>query len=252
MRFKNEWRSRDGKIRLIHGDALRILSALEPGFDAVVTDPPYSSGGMFRGDRMASTRTKYVETGAQHTLPDFSGDNKDQRSYLRWSTLWLQACRELVAPGGLCCVFTDWRQLPTTTDAIQCAGWIWRGIAVWMKTNSRPVLGRYNNQCEYVVWGTFGPRVCKGPTSAGGIVEASPRVRQHITQKPERVMHWLLEPLPGGRVLDPFAGSGTTLVACMQRGQSAVGIEQDRVIFDQAVERLAAAEASAPPTSIAS
>ena len=50
---------------MIHcGDCLEIMRGMETGsIDAVVTDPPYSSGGMFRGDRMAPPEEKYVSKG---------------------------------------------------------------------------------------------------------------------------------------------------------------------------------------------
>ena len=40
----------------------------------------------------------------------------------------------------------DWRQLPAASDALQWAGWIWRGTAVWDKGNSRPQKGRFRQQ----------------------------------------------------------------------------------------------------------
>lgn len=53
-------------------------------------------------------------------------------------------------------MFIDWRQLPAATDALQWAGWIWRGTAVWDKGNSRPQKGRFRQQAEYIVWGSNG------------------------------------------------------------------------------------------------
>jgi len=48
-------------------------------------------------------------------------------------------------------------QLPLTTDALQCAGYTWRGVVEWDKTEGlRPQLGRFRNQAEYVVWSSKG------------------------------------------------------------------------------------------------
>ena len=44
---------------------------------------------------------------------------------------WLQVVRAACKPGAPICLFIDWRQLPSMTDALQWAGWTWRGIAVW-------------------------------------------------------------------------------------------------------------------------
>ena len=111
---------------LYRGDCLAILPGLAGPFDAVVTDPPYSSGGQSKGDRARSTGDKYLNTGAKN-FPDFLGDTKDQRSYLHWSALWMSLCFERLAEGGLMIVFSDWRQPPVTTDAMQAAGVTWRG-----------------------------------------------------------------------------------------------------------------------------
>ena len=141
------------------GECLSILRAMPDGcVDALITDPPYSSGGQFRGDRMNTTGNKYVQSGTQLTRPDFGGDNRDQRSFAFWCVLWLTECQRVLKPGAPVMVFTDWRQLPTMTDIFQSGGFVWRGILPWNKTAGvRPVLGRPRAQCEYVIWGSNGP-----------------------------------------------------------------------------------------------
>ena len=155
----------DERLTLYHGDALAVLAELpEASVDALITDPPYSTGGFVRADRTASPHTKYV--GSQQVkngtgggaLPDFTGDNRDQRAYAYWCALWLGEAVRVVKPGGACLLFTDWRQLPTTTDALQAGGFIWRGVVPWVKPDPRPQAGRFAGQCEYVAWGTSGIR----------------------------------------------------------------------------------------------
>ena len=144
---------------VIQGESLREIMETIPDavVAAVITDPPYSSGGFTRGDRMASTTNKYVLTGTQIERPDFAGDNRDQRGYLKWCTLWLDECLRITRPGGSLLMFTDWRQLPTTTDAVQAGGWVWRGIVPWDKGDgTRPRRGGLRSQAEYVVWATAG------------------------------------------------------------------------------------------------
>lgn len=122
---------------IIRGEALEVLRTLpSTSVDAVITDPPYSSGGMFRSDRNRSTTEKYQTTGTSKTYNDFPGDSRDQRSFLLWSTWWLTECYRIVKDGGVCGVFTDWRQLPTVTDAVQVSGFVWRGIGVWDKAEA--------------------------------------------------------------------------------------------------------------------
>jgi site-specific DNA-methyltransferase (adenine-specific) len=219
----------DESVTLYCADSLRVLSELPTGsVDAVITDPPYSSGGFTRADRSKDTRSKYVDNDAKHDLKDFAGDNRDQRGYEYWMTLWLSESLRVVKPGGVCVLFTDWRQLPVTTDALQAGGYIWRGIVPWAKTTYRPQSGRFAAQCEYVAWGSRGVMETDYtlPSLPGFYLVASPREREHITQKPLEVMQSLVKIVPeGGTVFDPFMGAGTTGVAAVMEGRKFVGVE---------------------------
>jgi site-specific DNA-methyltransferase (adenine-specific) len=231
-----------GGITIYHGDAREVLP-LCPAFDMLVADPPYSSGGMFRSDRTnAGPVSKYVSSGTEAPRFEFSGDNRDQRGYLAWCSLWLGAALRVGGAGAMACVFTDWRQLPTTTDALQAGGWVWRGLAVWDKTlKARPAAGVYTAQSEFVVWGTKGKREARalGYQIPGVCSTGSPDLkrRQHITEKPVPVMEWLLAPA-NGLVVDPFMGSGTTLVAAARLGRRAIGIEIEERYCEIAAKRL--------------
>ena len=229
------------------GEALAVLQDLESNsVDLVATDPPYSSGGMYRGDRTQATRKKYIQTGTLKVAPDFTGDNRDQRSYLAWSTMWLAQCLRIAKPGSLALVFTDWRQLPTTSDALQCAGWVWRGIVTWDKTRAaRPIKGGYRMQSEFVLWGSKGPMQATADSPAlDGVFQhmVRPQEKHHQAGKPLELMVDLLKICPaGGTVLDPFCGSGTTGVACAQLGLGFIGVELDEGYHQLAEERVKAA-----------
>ena len=210
------------------GDALRLLMDVEAAtVDAVVTDPPYSSGGATRGDRTASTSKKYASTGSSNrSLPDFTGDGRDGRGFQFWCSLWMSECLRVTRDGGALLAFTDWRQLPATCDAAQAGGWVWRGIIAWNKTESaRPQLGRPRAQCEYVVFATKGPHEPYegAPALPGFYPLRPPRDRVHIAQKPLELMQQLVQLAPpAGLILDPFAGSGTTGVAALREGRRAL------------------------------
>jgi len=77
------------------------------------------------------------------------GDERDGRSYLACMPLWLAECSRVLRGGAPMLLFTGGRQLPLTTDVLQCAGFTWRGVTVWDKTEAvRPQLGRFRNQAE--------------------------------------------------------------------------------------------------------
>ena len=233
---------------MTHGEAFGWLRGLpSASVDAVITDPPYSSGGAVRGDRMNGTSTKYVSSNTKDTDEGFTGDNRDQRGYLAWCTVWLAECQRVVKPGGMICLFTDWRQLPVTTDAIQCGGFVWRGIVPWIKPNPRPQMGRFAAAAEYVVWGSNGPMASReevGCRPGYFLHQQSRGDRHHQTGKPTPVMRDIVKICdPGGLIIDPFSGSATTGVAALIEGYKFAGCEMSEHYHRIAVERLTAAEA---------
>ena len=233
-----------GDATLYLGDSLEILPTLGK-VDAVVTDPPYSSGGFTRGDRTADTSKKYQSTGLERYFVNFAGDNRDQRSWAYWMALWLGAALQASVSGAMLIAFTDWRQLPSLTDSIQAGGWVWRGIAVWDKVNARPMPNRFSAQAEYIVWGTNGPRDfdIKGARYHDGVFSIQPppsSEREHSTQKPVALLDRLVSVVePGETVLDPFMGSGTTGVSCARLGRRFIGVELTEHYFDIACRRIA-------------
>ena len=167
---------------IIHGDALKVLREFAPNtFDAVITDPPYASGGRTQAEKNKSTDKKYSSMG-ESAPPPFDGDSKDQRSWTRWAAEWLYDARKVCKPGAPVCMFIDWRQLPAATDALQWAGWIWRGTAVWDKGNSRPQKGRFRQQAEYIVWGSNGDMPISRPVPClpGVFKYGNPQNRIHL------------------------------------------------------------------------
>ena len=182
---------------IIQGDALKVLSGFAPGtFDAVITDPPYASGGRTQAEKNKSTAKKYSNMG-DHAPPPFDGDAKDQRSWTRWAAEWLYDARKICKPGAPVCMFIDWRQLPAATDAL-------------------------------IVWGSNGDMPISRPVPClpGVFKYGNPQNRIHLTEKPLQLMRDIVKITePGGRILDPFAGSGTTVLAAVLEGYSATGIE---------------------------
>ncbi len=231
---------------LREGDSLELMNKLAPdSVDGVITDPPYCSGGRTSAERQAPPSKKYQTTGSK-AYPEFLGDHRDQRGFLAWCSLWLTAAWRATREGGVLVTFIDWRMLPTMTDAVQAGGWIWRGIVPWHKPACRPQLGRFRNACEFAIWASKGPLPLdrKVPVLPG-LVTAPPvprAGRKHVAQKPLSVMRELVRiVVPGGLVLDPFAGAGNTGLAALAEGRRFMGIEMHPAYAAIARRRLAAA-----------
>jgi len=228
------------------GDALiRLREMPAHSYDAIISDPPYASGGMSMSEKSKSTRDKYTSYGEQgNPYPDFSGDALAQRAWTSFLHEILVECRRVSRPGAVIALFIDWRQLPALTDAIQWAGWTWRGLAVWDKINSRPQKGRFRQQCEYIVWGSNGAMsIDRNAPVLPGVFQypnVPPQERWHQTQKPLSLMRQIVRICEqGGRILDPFAGSGSTLEAALLEGYTCTGIELEQHNVDIVRRRLA-------------
>jgi len=231
---------------LHQGDALGVMSRLpDDSVDALITDPPYNSGGRTSKERVSRTARDKYTSGTVNTLADFPGDQKDQRAYTRWLAEILTEGYRVTRPQGLAVVFCDWRQGPATSDALQMAGWLWSGTLSWIKPACRPRKGGFRQSCEYMFWGVKGSLdSSRDLYLPGHFTGSQPRKgRVHITQKPVELMRDLVRVcVPGGTVLDPFTGSGSTGVAALLEGRQFVGIEVTPHYWQIADTRLAEVE----------
>ena len=231
-------------IELYNGDCRTFLSNYNGAqFDAVITDPPYASGGATLAERSASTSQKYTATKKACPFPDFMGDQMDARSWLhmmrmfsRWRAFGVTTvrCWLRFAIGGRC-----------RCSRMQCSGQAgsWRGTLVWDKLTSARRRDGFRQQAEFAVWASNGKLPIDRPVSVlPGVFKAANvqgMQRIHQTQKPEEIMRQICKIcLPGGRILDPFAGSGSTLAAAELEGYDSVGVELSEEIAKRAAERL--------------
>ena len=234
---------------MIQGDCLPFMKAMpDASFDAVITDPPYASGGLTTADRKASPVRKYI---SRDRHPSFDSDTRDQRSHFMWSVLWMAEALRLTREGGWLMVCSDWRQLPTTSDALQVAGWTWRSVVTWDKTEAcRPHQGMFRNQAEFVLVatrGSIGKEQDRPRVFPAGVFRhyLKPSDKHHLTGKPVALMEHLMTVLPAqSKILDPFAGSGSTLAAAQNLGHAATGIELSPEYYRIACNRLGLAFAA--------
>jgi len=228
-------------ITLLQGDCLELMRTLPAGsVDAVVTDPPYCSGGFSEsGRKQANGQGLRSET--RRDVGWFVNDNMGT-SGLVWllRQMAIEANR-LIKNGGSFCVFTDWRMISTLGPALESTGFKWQNLAFWDKGN--PGLGfGFRPQHEIVLHYVKG--VGKYYRLDVSNVLKAKRVqahdKEHQTQKPVDLLEKIvtLVACDGGTVLDPFAGSGTTGVACVQTGRNFIGMELDPTYVAIAEKRI--------------
>lgn len=201
----------DEAVQIFHGDCREVLPFL-PKTDLLLTDPPYGIGEA-RGKNKSRTNAA--------AATDYGSSDWDDRPTPRWV---LESAMELakhqIIFGG------NFFGLP----AASC--WL-----VWDKDNT----GDFAD-CE-LAWTNLDKAVRRLRYRWNGMLQepgCRKEVRVHPTQKPEAVMRWALMQAPDGcNVLDPFMGSGTTLVAAKRLGRKAIGIERELKYCQLAVERLA-------------
>jgi site-specific DNA-methyltransferase (adenine-specific) len=240
-------------ITLYCGDCREVLPLFDERVDSIVTDPPYSSGGLHLNGKQTAAGDKYLSAGhwsEKKTYPDYMGDNCDQWSWMQNARAWLMACYRLTVEGGHIYLFTDWRQIAAAVTSLQMAYWQYRGIVVWDKGNTAraPYPGGWRHGAEFLLWGAKGSpwTVTNGEWTPGiapvhnVLREDGVRGKQHVTEKPIEVASSVIRvSTPAtGLVLDPFIGSGTTLEAAKLLNRRAIGIEIEPKYCEIAVKRL--------------
>mgnify|MGYP000505885657 CR=1 FL=1 len=200
-----------GDATLYLGDCREILPILGP-VDAVVTDPPYGIG----------------KDGQKRT----TGGNGGRKAYdfMGWDGERPDAAL-LVALHRMSPICVMWGG-NYFADLLPPAGkWL-----VWDKGQRNFSLA----DCEFA-WSSqqLAARVLTLPRG-----EALQDGKEHPTQKPVRLMAWCLDMHPKAKtVCDPFMGTGTTGVACVQSGRRFIGIERERNYFEIACRRIEQAAA---------
>lgn len=193
----------------------RLLNA-----ESLVTDPPYGIG-----EAAGKNASRNKPFGSRTQLgnrvvyaKDYGDDDWDHEPPSASDMIWMRGLApHQIIWGG------NYFHLPPS----RC--WL-----VWDKLNS----GDFAD-CE-LAWTNLDRAVRKFSWMWNGMLRDGDDVRVHPTQKPLALMKWCLKLLPEGTksVLDPYAGSGTTLVAAKALGIQAIGVEREEKYCHEIVERL--------------
>lgn len=212
-----------GPHTLYLGDCREILPTLCK-VDAVVTDPPYGIGeaGKNFASRGKPINAPRSRSRAIARATDYGAADWDDRTADDAVDMAIKMARWAIIFGG------NYYDLPPTS----C--WL-----VWDKLNGDSDFA----DCE-LAWTNLPKAVRRIRFLWNGCMRMERDIkREHPTQKPIEVMRWCIGHLPDDvtTILDPFAGSGTTLVAAAKMGKHGIGIEREEKYFNAACRRVAEA-----------
>jgi hypothetical protein len=213
----------DDAVQLVHGDARDVpASRLPPGsVDLLLTDPPY--GMQFvsgQRDRMASGGGAIAADGARQGM-----------RVVRGVLAELDAAG-LLADDAHILMFCHWQSWPDFWDTCSAYFPVRQALIWWKDRGGMGDLTDYARDYEVILYGLRPGRKLAGHRP-GAVIAGHPPVpgsrRLHPMEKPLTLLRELVERHcpPGGLVLDPFAGSASTLRAAKDVGRRALGVEVD-------------------------
>ncbi|MGA2795308.1 MAG: site-specific DNA-methyltransferase [Roseiarcus sp.] len=245
-----------GPHRLICGDAtdptvLRRLMEGDPGARVVLTDEPYNV-----------PIAGHVTGGAHREFAMASGEMSDEQ-FLGFNAAWIEAALPHLCDGGVFGTFIDWRGAPTVVAAAAKLGLTPLNLIVWAKTNAGmgslyrsqhellPLFKKgdapHVNNVELGKRGRWRSNVWTYPGASSLGSDARRGLQDHPTVKPTVMLEDALLDLThrGDIVLDPFLGSGSTLIAADKAGRVCRGVEFDPLYVDVIIRRYEAATGEA-------
>ena len=210
--------------KLIHGDSLTVLRQMEPeSVDAIITDPPY---------------------GINYVSPTGARIQNDTAPFI-W---FLYDAFRVLKPGssgrGTLVCFTRWDVQQVFIDAIRLAGFIVKSEVIWdkMQHGMGDLKSQFAPSHENIIFAVKGKFSFPGHRPKDLITHRKLPGSQMIppTEKPVPLLADLITAVtkPGDLILDPFAGSGSTLVAAKKTGRRFTGIELDDVHYAKAQRRI--------------
>lgn len=236
----------DESVTIYHGDALEVMSFLPNESAGVIfTDPPYSSGAR-NSAKLRGRGSMRREEGAYGSEDWIGSDNLSAHGFAMLVRMFGVEALRLVSRDGHLFSFMDWRQLPVLQGALEAAGWSARALLVWDKVHFGMGNG-FRQQAEFVLHASKGTGDNFLRHDLGTVFRALRQSDEigHPTVKPVGVVQQCLSAIPG-LVVDPFMGSGTTLIAAKNLGRDAIGVDSEERYCEIAAKRLAQGSLFAP------
>ena len=248
--------------QIIHANCLKILPQIPSNsIDMVLCDPPYmisSSVKIARQSNPQSFAKRYKYKGKDISFEFGTWDIfPSLKDYLKFSKQWFTECIRVLKKGGHIISFWDKHKITYLVKWAEKLDVKNRQCIFFIKTNPVPQARKvaFMSGVEMAHWGTkittqrkfatfnyeIGQHADYFRHCIVGHTTREDGERVHPTQKPIAMMKWLISYLsnPDDIILDPFAGSGTTLAAAKSLGRKYIGIEKEEKYVNTCKERLA-------------
>jgi DNA modification methylase len=241
-----------GPHRIVCGDAtdpetVRRLMQGDTTARLVLTDEPYN------------VKIAGNVTGGHHREFAMASGEMTDAEFLAFNGAWMASVLPYLRDGGILGTFIDWRGLPTVHSAVANLGLIPLNLIVWAKTNAgmgslyrsqhellplfKKGTASHVNNVELGKRGRWRSNVWTYPGASAPGSDARRGLKDHPTVKPTAMLEDALLDLTnrGEIVIDPFLGSGSTLIAADKTGRVCRGVEIDPLYVDVIVRRYEAA-----------
>lgn len=216
-------------IQLMQGDCLELMQQIpDSSVDMILTDPPY---GM-----------SFVSNFRNEKYNAISGDND-----LGWLDDFARECFRVSADNTAHYVFCSFHNVDVFKVAFQKYFKL-KNILIWEKNNTSmgDLKGDFAPKYEMILFLHKGRRLINGKRDSNILRFSRTGNKLHPTQKPVTLCEKLIEKFSeaSSTILDPFMGSGSTGVACINTGRNFIGIELDPDYFKIAQQRIESAKAA--------
>lgn len=224
------------RVRLINQDCIEGMQTIaDNSIDLVITDPPYN----------ISRKTNFNTLGNRSM--DFGTWDKDFELYK-----FIQELPRILKENSNVVVFNSWENLESLAVLLRENNIVVKRCLVLNKSNPAPFNRDrlFVNDVEFALWGVYNSKnkPVKCPFNRQDkyekcVINTTVQSRKyHPTMKDINVVEKLLMILSnkGDTVLDPFSGSGTTAIACINNNRNFIGFELDKDYYDISVKRIEA------------
>ena len=204
----------------------------DESIDLIITDPPYKTITGGDSDGINSKRPKGMLDGNRKLF-------KYQKLEIK---SWMSELYRVLKNGSHCYIFTNALNMKEMLNESEKAGFKLHNILVWEKNNCTPSQ-YYMKNCEYILFLRKGKAKYINEIGNSKTVHKFNNIigkKLHPCEKPIDILKMYINNSSNKNdvVLDPFMGSGSTLVACKELNRNYIGYEIDKQYFNIAQKRI--------------